>query len=137
MARGPSPTDESYESHQKEMKDVFDSLKRRSKIVSEGLNNIQGFSCQPAKGSMYAFPSIKMPTGALKAAEAQGVSPDTLYCVSLLEKTGICVVPASGFGQEPGRYGFRTTFLPQEEEMKSCVTKIKEHYAEFCKEYSK
>ena len=51
------------------------------------------------------------------AAEAQGMTPDTLYAVLLLENTGICVVPASGFGQEKGRCGFRTTLLPSEDEM--------------------
>jgi len=78
-----------------------------------------------------------MPRGALLAAEREGTSPDTIYSVSLLEKTGICVVPASGFGQREGRYGFRTTFLPPEEEMARAVDRIRDHYAEFCKEYSK
>jgi aspartate/methionine/tyrosine aminotransferase len=136
MVRGPDPGDESYESHEKEKLDVFESLKRRSRIVSEGLNAIEGFSCQPAKGSMYCFPSVTMPPGALKAAKAKGVSPDTIYCVSLLERTGICTVPASGFVQKPGRYGFRTTFLPPEDEMKHVVDKIREHYQEFCSEYA-
>lgn len=136
MVRGPAPGDESYESHEAEKKAVFDSLKRRSKTVSEGLDAIEGFSCQPAKGSMYCFPSVTMPPGAIKAAEAQGVSPDSLYCVSLLERTGICTVPASGFVQRPGRFGFRTTFLPSESEMERVVTSIREHYQEFCSQYA-
>jgi alanine transaminase len=136
MVRGPAPGDESYESHQAEIQAVFDSLKRRSKIVSSGLDSIPGFSCQASQGSMYCFPSVTMPAGALEAAKAKGVSPDTLYCVDLLERTGICTVPASGFGQKPGRYGFRTTFLPPEAEMKRVVDLIGEHYKEFCSEYA-
>lgn len=136
MVRGPEPGDESYESHEAEKNTIFESLKRRSKIVSSGLNAIPGFSCQPAKGSMYCFPAVEMPPGALRAAEKQGLSPDTLYSVSLLEETGICVVPASGFGQREGRFGFRTTFLPAEKEMEHVVQKIREHYESFCAQYA-
>jgi len=30
-----------------------------------------------------------------------------MYCCQLLEETGICVVPGSGFGQKDGTYHFR------------------------------
>jgi aspartate/methionine/tyrosine aminotransferase len=136
MVRGPNPTDVSYASHEAEKKAIYNSLKRRAQIVSDGLNSIDGFSCQPAEGSMYCFPSVNLPPKAIEEAERQGVSPDTLYAVSLLEKTGICVVPASGFGQKSGRFGFRTTFLPSEEEMERCVRLFRQHYEDFKKQYS-
>eukprot|EP00977_Amphora_coffeiformis_P004174 scaffold848_cov120-Amphora_coffeaeformis.AAC.2 len=136
MTRGPEPEDESYESHQGEMRGIFESLKRRSKILSEGLNSIQGFSCQPAQGSMYCFPSVQVPDGAVKASKDKGMTVDTLYSLSLLEETGICVVPASGFGQKAGRYGFRTTFLPEEKEMEQVVQRIRDHHDTFCQKYS-
>ena len=135
MVRGPSTGSPSYESHQKETKEIYESLKRRSKVVSEGLNAIPGFSCQKAQGAMYCFPSIQIPNGAIMAAEAQGIPPDTLYAVDLLQETGICVVPASGFRQAAGRFGFRTTFLPPEQEMRDAVNVIATHYQMFCKKY--
>jgi alanine transaminase len=124
MVRGPSPGSVSYESHQKEMRGVFESLKVRAKVISEGLNSIPGFSCQQAQGAMYCFPAIQMPKGALVASEKQSISPDTLYAVDLLQETGICVVPASGFRQKSGRYGMRTTFLPPEQQMRDAVGAI-------------
>mmetsp|Transcript_12506 Transcript_12506/g.17757 ORF Transcript_12506/g.17757 Transcript_12506/m.17757 type:complete len:522 (+) Transcript_12506:186-1751(+) len=136
MVRGPEPGDESYKSHEQEKKAIFESLKRRSKMVSKGLNSIPGFSCQPAQGAMYCFPAVQMPPGAIKAANEQGIAPDTLYAISLLERTGICVVPASGFGQEEGRWGFRTTFLPPEKDIEKAVDLFKLHHAEFVKKYS-
>lgn len=136
MCRGPRPTDISYESYEAEKKTIYDSLKRRSTIVSNGLNSIDGFSCQPSSGAMYCFPSITMPQGAINKAKKQGISPDTLYSLDLLENTGICVVPASGFGQVSGRYGFRTTFLPPEAEMERCLQLIRDHYEEFKLRYS-
>jgi aspartate/methionine/tyrosine aminotransferase len=135
MCRGPKPGDESYENHEAEKAAIFNSLKRRSKIVEEGLDSIPGFSCQPAQGSMYCFPSVELPQKAIDEALEKGTTPDTLYALSLLESTGICVVPASGFGQEPGRYGFRTTFLPSEEDMANSVKAIKVHHEEFCARY--
>lgn len=136
MCRGPPEDGPSYESHMAEMDAIYQSLKRRSKIVSEGLDSIPGFSCQSAQGAMYCFPSVELPEGAIREAEKLGTAPDTLYSLSLLERTGICVVPANGFGQEPGRFGFRTTFLPSEEEMEKAVELFKVHHEEFCEKYT-
>lgn len=131
MVNGPKPGDASYESHEKEKKAIFESLKRRAKIATDGLNSIDGFSCQEAQGAMYTFPKVTLPQGAIDLAEENGIAPDTLYSVSLLESTGICVVPASGFGQEKGRFGFRTTFLPAEDEMHRVVDAMRKHHEEF------
>lgn len=38
------------------------------------------------------------------------MAPDMFYCMKLLEETGICVVPGSGFGQREGTYHFRYHF---------------------------
>ncbi len=135
MVNGPQEGDESYELHENEKKSIFESLKKRAKIVGDGFNNIPGFSCQNVQGAMYCFPSVTMPPGALEFAQSKGITPDTLYAVSLLESTGICVVPASGFGQEVGRFGFRTTFLPSEEEMVRVVDSVRSHYADFCEKF--
>jgi len=134
MCRGPAPGDESYESHQNEINGIFNSLKRRSKVVSQGLNQIPGFSCQPTQGAMYAFPAVEIPEGAITAAKDEGVAPDVLYALSLLERTGICVVPASGFKQESGRFGFRTTFLHPD--TIKAVDLFRKHHEKFIKEYS-
>jgi len=136
MVRGPKPGDESYESHEAEKDTIFQSLVVRSKIVSKGLDDIPGFSCQTSQGAMYCFPAVELPEKAISAAKEQGVSPDTLYALSLLEETGICVVPASGFGQAEGRVGFRTTFLPPEEEMNKAIGEFKRHHEFFCERYA-
>ena len=134
MCRGPNKGDVSYESHEKEKIALFEGLKERASMVSQGLNNIPGFACQPATGAMYCFPSVHIPPGAMKASEELGMAPDTLYALDLLQKKGICVVPASGFGQKAGRFGFRTTFLSPE--MSTVVESIRDHYEEFCKKYA-
>ena len=58
------------------------------------------------------FPQIHLPEKAKEAAKKAGKPADAFYCFQMLEKTGICVVPGSGFGQKEGTLHFRTTFLP-------------------------
>jgi len=135
MVRGPNPGDESYESHETEKNLIYQSLKRRARIVSQGLNSIPGFSCQSAQGAMYCFPQIEMPAAAIKAAADLNISPDTMYALDLLKNTGICVVPGSGFGQKSGRFGFRTTFLASEQDMEIAIESIKNHYMQFRQKY--
>jgi alanine transaminase len=60
---------------------------------------------------MYLFPTITLPERAIQAARAEERQPDEFYCLRLLDATGVCVVPGSGFGQEEGTFHFRTTFL--------------------------
>ena len=63
---------------------------------------------------MYAFPSITLPPG----------RTDEEYCMALLEQTGICVVPGSGFGQVQGTAHFRTTILPPTEKIALVVERL-------------
>ena len=83
------------------------------------------------QGAMYAFVKLELPHTAniskMSPAEqlAYESKRDNDYCMALLEETGICVVPGSGFGQLPGTLHFRTTFLPPRDEMEELVEKMK------------
>ena len=83
---------------------------------------------------MYAFPRVEIPAKAFEKAKEMGTTPDNLYALSLLEETGICVVPASGFGQAKGRVGFRTTFLHPD--TVKAIDSFAKHHEKFVKEYS-
>ena len=48
-----------------------------------------------------------MPEKAIAKAKEAGQAPDVFYAFQLLENTGICIIPGSGFGQRPGTYHFR------------------------------
>lgn len=135
MLRPPLPGDASYDLFAQEETNIYDGLKRRAKALVDGLNEVDGIDCNPAEGAMYAFPSVTLPQGAIAKAEAEGTTPDTLYAMSLLEETGICVVPGSGFGQKEGRVGFRTTFLPPDEKMMAAIEKFDSHHKNFCAKF--
>ncbi|KAL3937571.1 MAG: hypothetical protein SGBAC_007346 [Bacillariaceae sp.] len=134
MLRPPAVTDESYKLFEQEMTGIYEGLKERSQKLVEGLNTIPGIHCVPAEGAMYAFPSVEIPLKAFEAAKEQGTTPDNLYALSLLEETGICVVPASGFGQKKGRVGFRTTFLHPD--TLQAIDLFAQHHAKFVEQYS-
>ncbi len=90
-------------------------------IVERGLNAVPGITCNRVAGAMYAFPRIALP---------KGVTDDE-YCMALLEETGICVAPGTGFGQAPGTWHFRTTILPPMDEIESVVKRIAEFHVSF------
>lgn len=136
MVKGPQQGGDSYEQFMAEEAEIFEGLKRRSRALVDGLNAIDGVTCQRAEGAMYAFPKLDLPPRALEVAESRGQTPDTVYALSLLEETGICVVPASGFGQKQGRVGFRTTFLPPDEQLNKAIGLFGRHHELFCSKYS-
>ena len=70
---------------------------------------------------MYAFPRITLPPGVT----------DAQWCLALLEATGICVVPGSGFGQAPGTWHFRTTILPPVEQIQQVVRRLGDFHRAF------
>lgn len=89
--------------------------------MAEGLGSIPGVECNPVDGAMYAFPKIALPPG----------RTDQEYCMALLERTGICVVPGSGFGQLPGTAHFRTTILPPTEQIREVVRAFGEFHRNY------
>jgi len=131
----PRPGDPSYDLWLKEKTAVLDSLKERAQLVTKAYNAIDGVSCNEVQGAMYAFPQIDLPPKFVEHAKAQGVKPDFLYVKELLEVTGVCVVPGSGFGQRPGTYHFRTTILPQPDTFRDMLQRFERFHSAFMKKH--
>jgi len=114
MVRPPKPGMPSHAQYVTEKDGILDTLKQRAILLAEGLNRVEGISCNVIAGAMYAFPSITLPPG----------RTDFDYAMALLEQTGICVVPGSGFGQAEGTAHFRTTILPPTEKIQKVVAAL-------------
>jgi len=123
MVRPPRPGEPSFALYDRERREILESLRRRAATLEKGLNAVRGMQCNAIAGAMYAFPRIELPPEVTDAA----------YCLALLEETGICVVPGSGFGQLPGTCHLRTTILPPPEEIETVVRRIAEFHAAFVK----
>lgn len=132
----PQPGEHSYPMFIKERTAVLRDLAEKAKLTEEILNTVPGISCNPVQGAMYSFPRIALPERAISEAKAKGQAPDMYYCMTLLEETGICLVPGSGFGQKDGTYHFRMTILPPKDKLKILLNKLKEFHQKFTQQYS-
>ncbi|KAJ3101396.1 hypothetical protein HDU97_001383 [Phlyctochytrium planicorne] len=136
MTNPPRRGEESFATYEKEVKTIYDSLRRRAESLAKALNELEGISCNPAQGAMYLFPQITLPKGAVEAAAKLGREPDEMYCLELLNATGVCVVPGSGFLQKEGTYHFRSTFLAPEDQMEAFAKSLAEFHKAFMAKYA-
>lgn len=132
----PQPGEPSYELFIKEKTEVLNGLKEKATLVTELLNKIKGVKCNPVQGAMYAFPQVTLPQRAIDHARSIKVEPDMFYCFELLESTGICVVPGSGFHQRPGTFHFRTTILPPIDQIKTLLAKFEKFHLSFLEKWA-
>lgn len=81
------------------------AFEERHDFLVEGLNKINGISCNKSHGTFYCFANINE---AIKLTN--GVEDDVMFATYLLDKCGIAVVPGSAFGM-PGymRISFATS----------------------------
>ncbi len=139
MVSPPQKGDESFDLYVKERDGILNDLKTKAEILGKGLNAIEGMTIEIPHGAMYAFVKIELPhtedVTKMSAEErnAYDAKRDNDYCMALLEETGICVVPGSGFGQLPGTLHFRTTFLPPKDEIEELVVKMKSFHEAYFK----
>jgi aspartate/methionine/tyrosine aminotransferase len=133
----PQKGEESYDLYIKERNGILGDLKTKAEILGKGLNAIDGMTIEVPQGAMYAFVKLDLPhtedvTKMNKEQRAEyDAKRDNEYCLALLEETGICVVPGSGFGQMPGTLHFRTTFLPPKDEIEELVVKMKDFHGKY------
>lgn len=111
MVRPPKPGDESYALWKKETDTTHAALAERTGVMAKRLNELPGVSCVDSPGALYLFPQITLSKKAQETARTAGKEPDAFYALALLDETGICVVPGSGFGQKEGEWHYRLTCL--------------------------
>jgi aspartate/methionine/tyrosine aminotransferase len=133
MVAPPQPGEASHATYTAERDGILAQLKAKAELLGRGINAIEGMSLAMPQGAMYGFVRFELP--AESDVDVAAMTPeerreyearrDNDYCLALLEETGICVVPGSGFGQRPGTFHFRTTFLPPMDEIEALVAKLK------------
>jgi len=128
MLNPPKYGDDSYVQYLSERDTQLNNLHKRAKMLHESLNQISGLSTQKIEGAMYAFPKIELPQSFMNQAKEKGMAPDALWCLQLLERSGVVVVPGSGFGQRDGTWHFRTTILPSNEDLNYVARQMKEFH---------
>ena len=134
MINPPRKGDESYDLYKQETGEIFDDLKERANYLYEAFTGMEDIAVDKPEGAMYIFPRLDFdPTKYHKLfsrAKNSNLLIDDVYCIELLENTGICCVPGNGFGQKPETFHLRTTFLPPGKEWI-------EHWSDFHKAFIK
>ncbi|KAJ7080967.1 alanine aminotransferase [Mycena belliarum] len=134
MVRPPRIGEASYALWKKETDTIHAALAERTHVMAARLGALPGVSCVDSPGALYLFPKIELPAKAVQAARKAGKEPDAFYALALLDETGICVVPGSGFGQREGEWHYRLTCLcPGVEEY---VGKLEQFHLGFVKKYA-
>ena len=122
--------------YEKEWNTIFGGLKARSKLLTSKLNDIPNIKTNNLEGAMYAFPRVFLTESAVKAAKAQGMSADGMYCLEALNETGLILVAGSGFQQKPDTYHFRiTNLIFNTEEFERALTAFKDFNRRFFEKY--
>ena len=97
---------------------LVQTLQRRRDISYDLISKIPQMSLVKPKGAFYALPSVD-------------VKDDAKFCVDLLRKTGVILVPGNGFGEKPGTSHFRFVILPPED----VLTKAFNYIGDFLADY--
>ncbi|KZV62151.1 transaminase [Peniophora sp. CONT] len=133
VVRPPKEGDVSYPLYKSETSETHEVLAQRTQLMAKRLDALPGISCHNSPGALYLYPRIDLPPKAIAAAQKAGKAPDALYALELLDETGICVVPGSGFGQKEDTHHYRLTCLcPGVEEY---VNSLEKFHVGFMKRY--
>ncbi|RVE73716.1 hypothetical protein OJAV_G00033970 [Oryzias javanicus] len=110
MLNPPEPGDPSYNTHAQELLSTRTALTQNAERALEVLNDLPGFSCQPAMGGIYLYPRVELPAEIQEQAEILGLEADVFYCQKLLEEEGL-LLGAGGPSGEAGSYHLRLRVL--------------------------
>jgi alanine transaminase len=131
----PKEGDESYPLFKQEKEKILSELKMKANIIRDALVQCEGITCNPAMGALYLFPKVDLPKKFVDECNKNGKNPDVEYCLLMLEKSGVCVVPGNGFGQKENTHHFRIAFLPPLEAIKKTTDLIQKFQKEFMDKY--
>lgn len=104
---------------QAEVEEMRKSYERRRNLICGLINETPGLSIKVPKGAFYAF------TNAKKLCAATGLDTKAL-CMDILHKTGVVMVPGSGFGTGGDGY-IRITYATSDENIVEGLRRLKEY----------
>jgi len=114
----------SLEGNQDHLTEAMKKLTGRRDLTVEMLNAIPGISCVKPEGAFYAFPKLEMK------------QTDAHFVAELIKKTGVVIVPGSGFGQVSGTKHFRVVFLPNEQILTKAYKAIGEFFVKYQEKFA-
>ncbi|XP_067308284.1 alanine aminotransferase 2 [Pseudorasbora parva] len=132
----PKPGDPSFPTFSEEVQSIKNVISKNACRIQEVFAELTGISCQPLKAGFFVFPCLNLPPRAIKWAKKKQIEPDMLYCLHLLEETGLHVRPGCEFGQRKDSHHFRLFVASQEDIMEDALQRLKTFHTQFMKEFS-
>ncbi|KAL1279718.1 hypothetical protein QQF64_014318 [Cirrhinus molitorella] len=126
MADPPKPGDPSFPTFSEEVQSIKNTIRKNTGRIQEVFAELPGISCQPLKAGFFVFPSLHFPPKAIKWAEKRQMEPDMLYCLHLLEETGLHVKPGCEYGQRKDSHHIRLFVGTQENIMEDALHKTED-----------
>lgn len=109
-----------------EYSELHMALRQKARMLTKTFNEMTNVTCTEIEGAMYGFPRVHFSQKFIEEAQAVGKEPDFLYCMDMVNQTGIMTVPGSGFKQAPGTYHFRiTNLVTPNEKMEEVLNRLK------------
>jgi aspartate aminotransferase len=106
-----------------EIQVMVDKFKERRDFVVSQLQQIKGMEFAIPQGAFYVFADISK----ILAENKAGVESDTTFCIQLLEKHNIAVVPGVGFGMAGC---FRISYSTSMPNLEKAMAGIRSYVAE-------
>ncbi|EPY51091.1 alanine aminotransferase [Schizosaccharomyces cryophilus OY26] len=116
LVRPPREGEPSYGLYSQEIEKIHRDMEKQCQFLYEATKRMKFVTCQKPHGAMYLHPKICLPKKLVREANEINIEPDELYCLRILERTGVCLVPGSGLGQRENEYHVRITFLAKGDE---------------------
>jgi len=92
---------------------MIEEYRRRRDLIVRGLNEIDGFECEPPKGTFYAFPNVSK----------LGL-PSAVIAEQLLEQAKLAAIPGSAFGKAGEGY-LRLSFATSQHNILEALARIR------------
>ncbi|XP_043085644.1 alanine aminotransferase 2-like [Puntigrus tetrazona] len=136
MTDPPKPGDPSFPTFSEEVQSIKNTICKNTGRIQEVISELPGVSCQPLKAGFFIFPSLYFPPKAIKWAEKREMEPDFLYCLHLLEETGLHARPGCEYRQREDSHHIRLFVGTRENVMEDALQRLKTFHVRFMKEFS-
>jgi aminotransferase len=93
--------------------EMAEEYRRRRDLIVRGLNEIDGFQCEPPKGTFYAFPNV-----------SKLELPSAVIAEQLLEQAKLAAIPGSAFGKAGEGY-LRLSFATSQRNILEALARIR------------
>ena len=103
--------------------------KANSKLLGK-LNEVEGIRCKLTDAGAYSFPQVSIRGFIMKKAISLATPADQVYCLEMLNRTGVLTIPGSCFGQRPGLFHFRMSLVQEEATFVEAVKLIVQFHSE-------